>query len=116
MFEATQVTHLQDIPAEALNSRHHRTPGAVGLILDPVVIREYVHSQLTDHECESPDDLRHCSSLQVEPMLLLRSPKGELAIIGSEGVADEVDESEGAVPAYVSIGWMYQQGDHGRGR
>lgn len=109
MLTIPTPTTVRTVPAETTNERHYRKPGAVGLLLDPTVILGYVHSQLTEHECESPDDLSQCSSVRVEPLLLLQSPIGELAIIGSEGVGDAVEEELGKVPAYVAIGWSYQR-------
>lgn len=99
---------IRDHVAEAYNQRHGRKPGAVGLVVNGIKVRDYVHSTLTEHECESPEDLRHCSSVRAEDLLLLRSPIGELALIGHEGVGDAVDEAVGTIPAYVAIGWAWE--------
>lgn len=106
MLTIPTPTSVRPVSAEATGDRHGRTPGAVGLLLDPDVIQRYVHSQLTEHECEDGPD---CGSVKAEHLLLLRSPIGEVAIIGTEGVGDAVDETLGAIPAYVAIGWQYEQ-------
>lgn len=98
---------VRDHNPEAFNQRHARKPGAVGLVVNGLKVRDYVHSQLTEHECESPDDLSHCSSVHAEDLLLLRSPIGELALIGREGVGEAVSEDKGSIPAYVAVGWMW---------
>ena len=110
MLKLATPTTVRPVPEEATNQRHHRTPGAVGLLLDADVIRTYVHSLLEEHECDT-EDPKDCRSVRAESLLLLRSPIGELAIIGSEGVGDAVPEELGKVPAYVAIGWTYQSVD-----
>ncbi len=110
MLTFPTIELVRDHVAEAYNSRHNRKPGALGIILDPVVIKEYVHSTFTEHECDA-DRPAACRSIRTEEMLLLRSPIGELAIIGHEGVGDEIDEGKGTVPAYIAIGWSYERVD-----
>lgn len=95
---------------EATNERHARKHGAVGVVLEPLIVKEYVHSTLTEHECDADSPL-DCGSVHVDELLLLQSPIGELAIIGTEGVGDAVDAELGTIPAYVAIGWQYVRVD-----
>ena len=100
MLTIPTPTTVHPVPADALD--RGRTPGAVGLLLDPEVIEAYVREHVLGR---FEDDTR---KVRAEHMLLLRSPIGELAIIGTEGVGDAVDEALGTVPAYVAIGWQYE--------
>lgn len=105
MLTIPTPTTVRPIPEEATNDRHGRKPGAVGVLLDPTVIFDYVHSTLTEHECDMPGD---CGSVVVSPLLLLQSPIGEVGVIGIEGVGKEVPGDAPAIPMYVSIGWEYE--------
>lgn len=106
MLTIPTPTTVRTVPEEATNERHYRKPGAVGLLLDPDVIKAHVIKEL---QAQYPDeDYDWQKNVRVEPLLLLQSPIGELAIIGSEGVGDAVEEELGKVPAYVAVGWEYR--------
>lgn len=81
-----------------------RTYGAVGILLDPDVIEAQVrvmHPELTIHQENAP-------RVDAGQLLLLRSPIGEVAVIGTEGVGDAVPEDSIDIPMFVAIGWQYQ--------
>lgn len=106
MLTIPTPTLVRDVPAEALDPHHSRKTGALGMVLSGDVIRDYVVETYLElypdyYSAENPPKVRP------EDMLLLRSPIGELAIIGTEGVGDAVSEDYGTVPAYVVVGWEY---------
>lgn len=98
----TPPTVTRPVPEDATNSRHNRKPGAIGWLLDPAPIEAY----LRDFSYVDPE-----TRLNIGELLLLRSPKGELAVIGSEGVGIEttpLDDADRTIRVYVGIGFYWQ--------
>lgn len=91
----------------ATNERHARKHGAVGVLLDSDAIKAYVHTTLTEHDCDA-DSPVNCGSVDVGDQLLLTSPIGEVAVIGTEGVGEAVAVDAAEVPIWVAIGWSYE--------
>jgi hypothetical protein len=99
MLTITTPTTVRPIPEEATNQRHGRTPGAVGVLLDPETIAAQVRVMYPEIEADS---------IRADWMLLLQSPHGEVAVIGTEGVGTKVPIDQITIPVYVSIGWSYE--------
>lgn len=86
-----------------------RTRGALGLVLRGNVIADWVKADIMERYAEYySQEGNDEPKVRADDMLLLRSPIGELAIIGDEGVGEPVPEDKGTIPAYVAVGWEYQ--------
>jgi hypothetical protein len=99
----TPTTVRPHVP-EATNERHSRKLGAVGIVLDREELSAYVrttHPELSLHA-------EHPVRVDAGECLLLHSPIGEVAVIGTEGVGEAVPEDSIDIPLYVAIGWEYR--------